>query len=273
LLLFCKKEVLAFLSNVTFSADDFGLTVGVNEAVERAFREGVLTQASLMVAGPAAADAVRRAKGMPGLKVGLHVVVVDGDSLLGHERLPLITSADGRFGRDQVGLGVRYFFSPAARRELRAEIWAQFEAFGRTGLVLHHADAHKHMHVHPTVGNYLIEVGKAFGLRRVRVPAEPPWVMAACGERVGWGERALYWWTRVLRGQVKRAGMEAGDFVFGIKWSGHMTGERVRRLLERLPEGEVEIYFHPATVRDEALVRLMPDYEHEAEFRALLELG
>jgi len=26
-------------------------------------------------------------------------------------------------------------------------------------------------------------------------------------------------------------------------------------------------------VRDEALVRLMPDYEHEAEFRALLELG
>ncbi len=260
------------MPNVTFSADDFGLTVGVNEAAERAFKEGVLRQASLMVAAPAAEDAVRRAKGMPGLKVGLHVVVVDGESLLGHERLPHITLKDGRFSRDQAGLGVRYFISAAARRELRAEILAQFEAFARTGLELHHADAHKHMHVHPTVGRYLIEVGKAFGLRRVRVPAEPPWVMAACGERVGWGERALYWWTRVLRGQVKRAGMQAGDFVFGVRWTGHMTVERVRRLLGRLPEGDVEIYFHPATVRDEALVRLMPDYEHEAEFRALMEL-
>jgi predicted glycoside hydrolase/deacetylase ChbG (UPF0249 family) len=156
---------------------------------------------------------------------------------------------------------------------LRAEILAQFEAFAATGLVLHHADAHKHMHVHPTVGRYLIEVGRGFGLRRVRVPAEPPAVMAACGERVGFGDRALYWWTRVLRRQVRQAGMQAGDFVFGIKWSGHMTVERVRRLLGRLPEGELEIYFHPATVRDEALMRLMPDYEHEAELRALLELG
>ncbi len=261
------------MPNVTFSADDFGLTLGVNEAVERAFREGVLRQASLMVAGPAAADAVRRAKGMKGLRVGLHVVVVDGDSLLGHGKLPHITLKDGRFSRDQVGLGVRYFASPAARRELRAEILAQFEAFAATGLALHHADAHKHMHVHPTVGRYLIEAGRAFGLRRVRVPAEPPPVMAACGERVGLGDWALYWWTRVLRGQVRQAGMEAGDFVFGIKWSGHMTGERVRRLLGRLPAGDVEIYFHPAVVRDAELRRRMPDYEHEAELQALLELG
>jgi hopanoid biosynthesis associated protein HpnK len=261
------------MAAVIFSADDFGLTESVNEAVERAFREGVLTQASLMVAGPAAADAVRRARAMPGLKVGLHVVVVDGDSVLGHGKLPRVTSGDGRFSRGQVGLAVRYFFSKAARRELRAEIAAQFEVFGRTGLVLHHADAHKHMHVHPTVGRYLIEAGRGFGLRRVRVPAEPPSVMKACGETVGFGEWALYWWTSVLRGQVRRAGMEAGDFVFGIKWSGHMTVERVRRLLGCLPEGKSEIYFHPASVRDEALMRLMPDYEHEAELRALLELG
>src|ERR1700757_235975 len=115
--------------HVVFSADDFGLTVSVNEAVEQACRMGRLTQASLMVAAPAAADAVARAKSLPGLNVGLHLVLVDGDSLLGHANLPHITGADGRFSTDQVGLGVRYFFSPAARRELRAEIEAQFAAF------------------------------------------------------------------------------------------------------------------------------------------------
>ena len=37
------------------TADDFGLDLAVNEAVERGHRDGVLTAASLMVAAPAAA--------------------------------------------------------------------------------------------------------------------------------------------------------------------------------------------------------------------------
>ena len=42
-------------------ADDFGRDIAVNEAVERACRDGILTCASLMVAAPAASDAVIRA--------------------------------------------------------------------------------------------------------------------------------------------------------------------------------------------------------------------
>lgn len=254
-----------------FSADDFGLTVSVNEAVEQSCRAGRLTQASLMVAAPEAADAVARAKALPGLNVGLHLVLVDGDSLLGHARLPHITQADGRFSVDQAALGVRYFFSPAARRELRAEIEAQFAAFAATGLVLHHADAHKHFLLHPTIAAMMIEIGRRYGLKRLRVPAEPPGVMKQLGERVGFGDYALYAWTRLLRWQAR--GMEMPDQVFGIKWSGHMTRERIERLLPLLPEGRSEIYFHPATVRDETLVRLMPDYEHVAEFEALCSKG
>ena len=59
--------------DLIFTADDFGLSDGVNEAVERAHTDGVLTHASLMVAGPAAADAVARARRLPGLRVGLHL--------------------------------------------------------------------------------------------------------------------------------------------------------------------------------------------------------
>jgi hopanoid biosynthesis associated protein HpnK len=256
-------------SQVVFSADDFGLTESVNEAVELAHRNGRLGQASLMVAAPAAADAVRRAKALPGLNVGLHLVLVDGESLLGHALLPTITGADGRFGTDQAALGVKYFFSPRARRELHAEIEAQFAAFAATGLALHHADAHKHFLLHPTIAGMMIAVGRTHGLKRLRVPAEPPHVMAALGERVGLGDRALYAWTRLLRLQAR--GLEVPDQVFGIKWSGHMTRARVEKLLAHLPPGRTEIYTHPATRRDETLVRLMPDYEHVAEFEALLD--
>ena len=240
----------------------------MNEAVEQGCRAGRLTQASLMVAAPAAADAVARAKALPGLNVGLHLVLVDGDSCAGHARLPYITGADGRFSVDQAALGVKYFFSPAARRELRAEIEAQFAAFAATGLELHHADAHKHFLLHPTIAAMMIEVGRKYGLKRLRVPAEPPGVMKKLGERVGFGDYALYAWTRLLRWQAR--GLDMPDQVFGIKWSGHMTRARIERLLKVLPEGRSEIYFHPATYRDEVLERLMPDYEHVAEFEALL---
>jgi hypothetical protein len=127
------------------------------------------------------------------------------------------------------------------------------------------------MHLHPTVGAMMLAAGREFGLRRIRVPAEPPDVMARCGTLVGWGDKALYHWSRLLRRQAHAAGIAANDHCFGLAWSGHMTAERVRRLLANLPDGDNEIYFHPAAERDPVLKRLMPDYEHEAELAALLD--
>ncbi len=178
------------------------------------------------------------------------------------------------------------------------EVAAQFEAFAATGLPLSHADAHKHMHLHPYVGRLLVDIGRRHGLPRVRVPAEPPSMMRRLGERPGFGARAMYAWTRVLRRRVRAAGMSAPDAVFGLAWSGHMTEERLTRLIDEvrpphpgpLPGGErekkalsppgrglgegtapdIELYFHPAAYHDPLLDRLMPAYEHEAELAALL---
>ena len=226
-----------------------------------------------MVAAPAAADAVARARRLPALQVGLHLVLVDGDSVLGHARLPHITTPDGRFRGTQAALGVRYFFSPAARRELAAEIAAQFAAYAATGLALHHADAHKHMHLHPTVAALMIRIAKLHGLTRLRVPAEPPAVLKSCGAVPNLGDHALFHWSKLLRRQARRAGLATTDHVFGLKWSGHMTTDRVTTLLRHLPPGSSEIYFHPAASRDATLIRLMPNYEHEAELGTLLQLS
>ncbi len=256
---------------VTFSADDFGLSESVNEAVEKAHRDGILQAASLMVAGPAAADAVRRAHANPGLRVGLHLVVIEGPAVLPPGQIPGLVDRDGQFPSDQLALGINYFFRPSIRRQLAAEIRAQFQAFAATGLALDHANAHKHMHLHPTVGAMMLRIGKAHGLARIRIPAEPPDVLARCGTAVAAGDRMLYRWTTLLRRQAKAAGVATNDHCFGLAWSGHMTADRVRALLANLPGGDSEIYFHPATKRDPLLDRLMPLYEHEAEFQALME--
>ena len=254
---------------VIFTADDFGLSEGVNEAVERACRDGLLTTASLMIAGPAAADAIRRARNLPQLRVGLHVVVIEGASVRPSAVRGLVDAA-GNFSNDQFGLSFDYFFRPRHRRQLRSEIRSQFSAFAKTGLRLDHANAHKHMQLHPTVGEILIEIGKTYNLPALRIPREPSGPMRRSGASVGVGGRMLNLWSTLLRQNALKAGIEVNDAVFGIAWSGHMTMERVLRLIPNIPTGLTELYFHPATWRDARLTQVMPDYEHEAELATLL---
>jgi chitin disaccharide deacetylase len=260
------------MKSIIFSADDFGLSEAVNEGIERAHRDGVLQAASLMVAAPAAADAVRRARANPSLRVGLHLVVIEGPAVLPQAAIPRLVDAAGQFPSNQLRLGLNYFFRPGIRRQLAAEIRAQFAAFAATGLRLDHANAHKHMHLHPTVGAMMLRIGRDYGLNRIRIPAEPPDVMARCGSPVGFGDKVLYRWADILRHQARAAGVAVNDHCFGLGWSGHMTTGRIRQLLRHLPDGESEVYFHPAARRDAVLDRLMPDYEHEAELATLLAI-
>ena len=248
-------------------ADDFGLSEGVNEAVEQAANHGILTSASLMVGAPAFADAVARAKRCPSLHVGLHLVVIEGTPVLPPAAIPGLVDGSGQFPSDQFRLGVNYFFRPDIRRQLAAEIRAQFEAFAATGLALDHANAHKHMHLHPTIGRMMIDIGRAFGLRAIRIPAEPP------GPGQTLGNRLLRHWCAVLRAQAKRADLRMNDHLLGLTETGRMTPEVLRAALESLPPGLTEIYFHPAVRRDPSLQRLMPGYDHLAEFAALMTVA
>lgn len=248
---------------VIFSADDFGMSVEVNEAIEEAHRKGLLSTASLMVAAPAFEDALRRAQKMPDLRLGLHLVVIEGDSLL---HLPVITDRQGWFGSNQLKLGFQYFFSPVTRAALKKEIHAQFQQFARTGLRLDHANAHKHMHLHPTIGQMMIQTGRTYGLKAVRTPMEPA---GPLGETPALGDQALEQWTRVLRHQIRKAGMKTNDSCFGLRWSGHMTPERIHQLIPQLPPGVSEIYFHPAKGQTRQMADLMPGYQPEQELATL----
>ena len=238
--------------------------------MELAHREGILGAASLMVAGAAAADAVQRARDLPTLRVGLHLVLVEGRAVLPHAAIPDLVDRNGWFGPNQWRRGFAYFFHPRIRRQLAAEIEAQFAAYAATGLPLDHADAHKHMHLHPTVARLMIAIGRRHGLRAIRVPAEPPSVLAACGTKPGIGARALHVWSGVLRRQARRAGLAIPDQVFGIAWSGAVTAGRLLTLAAQLPAGASEIYLHPARgpAAGEAELAALLDPRVRAAFRA-----
>ena len=62
------------MKNLIVTADDFGISKEVNDAVESAHMNGILTTTSLMVSEAFADDAVKRTAMMPNLGVGLHAV-------------------------------------------------------------------------------------------------------------------------------------------------------------------------------------------------------
>jgi hopanoid biosynthesis associated protein HpnK len=236
------------LNRLIVTADDFGLAPEVNEAVEQAHRSGILTAASLMVAAPAAADAVRRARAMPQLHVGLHLVLLEGRPALDLEHIPELTGTDGNLRSDMVRLAFELAASREVRRELLSEIAAQFELFQRTGLALDHVDAHKHFQLHPIVFGMIAAVGRQYGMRGMRVPVEPrPSGLSPSGPG---GGHFLRWWGSLIRARARANGLQVPDAVYGLAWSGAMTQPRILSLLRSLPEGIVEIYTHPAT-RDE----------------------
>jgi hopanoid biosynthesis associated protein HpnK len=169
-----------------------------------------------------------------------------------------------------VQAGVNLFFNPAARAQLLAEVTAQFEAFARTGLPFDHVNAHKHFHLHPTIAGTILKVGKKFRMRAARLPIEPRAVLAKVEPGAYRAEPVVDLWASLARDRFRRAGILVPDQVFGLKWSGAMTAERVKGLIEHLPQGLSEIYLHPAVG---AYPGSAPGYRYAEELGALLSRG
>ena len=250
------------------TADDFGAALAVNEAVEMAHCQGVLSAASLMVTGDAFADAVARAKAMPSLGVGLHLVLVEGRPCLPPEQVPDLVDSQGRFRANMALAGITIFAKPAARRQLFAEVAAQFAIFAETGLPLDHVNTHKHFHLHPTISSAILASGRRYGMKAIRAPIEPRGVLARIETSEGRFDMAQPW-ARLVRRRMRKAGLLVPDQVFGLTWSGALDTQRLRGLIANLPAGLSEIYCHPAT--DDRYPGHAPGYAYRAELAALMD--
>ncbi len=131
--------------------------------------------------------------------------------------LPDLVGADGRFRTDMAGLGLEIFLSPRVRRQLAAEIEAQFKAYADTGLPLDHVNTHKHFHLHPTIADLIVRIGRDYGLKAMRTPAEPREVLIAV-EPFGTPPPPAYLtapWAWLGKGRLRRDGIATPDQVFG----------------------------------------------------------
>jgi chitin disaccharide deacetylase len=261
------------MKELIINADDFGLSPGANRAIVKAWQEGVLTSASLMAGGSAFAEAVALARGNPGLQVGLHLTLVQGNAVFPHAGFPSIVDRQGSFTNDPVHAGMRYFFLKPLRKQLFREIEGQIEKFRETGLPLSHIDGHLNIHMHPVVFDILRELMPRHGITSFRLSRERLGVDIRLSRRRLFGKAAdAFIFARLAarcQPLLDRRGIGYAAEVKGLLNSGRMTEEYLLQALEVLQEGVTEIYFHPGCHPDAELRKWMPDYRHEEELAAL----
>ena len=262
------------MKQLIITADDFGLSGGVNRAIEQGWKNGLLTVASVMPGAPAFAEAVKISRRNPGLQVGLHLTLAQGLAVLPPAEIPELVDGGGNFSANPIRAGLRYFLDRGLYCQLKREIEAQIKKVLDAGIALTHIDGHLNMHLHPTVLRILSELMPRYGITTIRVPQE------RLAENLRFdGRRKLGKTLENLvfgfladhaRPELDRIGMIYASEVKGVLNSGQMTEAYVLNILDGLRDGLTEIYFHPGILPDAEISRRMPDYRHQEELAAIL---
>ena len=270
------------------NADDFGLTSGVNRAIAELHAEGVLTSATLMARAARTDEAVAIALATPTLGVGCHVVLVDGEPVLGArgDISNLVNPKSGRFRSSLPGfLAWLCCEWPLRNRavvgEIEAEAAAQIALLQGRGLRLTHIDTHKHTHMFPAVLRPVLRAAKAAGISAVRNPFEPAWSLRATSN-APWLRRAEVSLLRRLfesafRRIVAEEGFRTTDGSIGVAATGTLDSGGVSSLLKQMPPGTWELVTHPGyndAELAEVRTRLRDSRETELEaLKGLRQLG
>ena len=165
--------------SIIVNADDLGYSVWTDNGIFRAFQDGLVSSASLLVNGASAASAANRARAQD-MCLGLHLNLTEGRPLSPFDSIPQLLSPDGKL------LYKEAFWTAAAAAckeetsskskffdQVVLETRAQLAHFHElTGTPARHVDGHQHIHIAPGVASVLAPLFKSEGILSTRIPDE-----------------------------------------------------------------------------------------------------
>lgn len=211
--------------SLIINADDLGISAEVNEGVFIAYDAGVITDASLLVKGAYAPQAIREIKRRGSFHVGIHL---DLDHLLGW-RSPGIEA----YSREELN---RLMDTADFRKKLHKEINSQIVAFLDTGLIPSHIDTHHHCHGFPQVFVALIEAMDGYGIKAIRFSRDGYHLLGR--ENIQLSPECAAW----MEGKMKKR---------GIAYPDRLIDPLFPFSLLELPPGVSELMVHPSKGGDQ----------------------
>lgn len=272
------------------NADDFGLTSGVNRAIAEAHRRGVVSSATLMANSRAFEDAIDLARsllrGSTTFGVGCHVVLLDGEPLLGGDEVHSLLQPVGENGDRQLRTSLSDFAMAALRGklnadEIQAEAMAQMRRVQSAGIRLSHFDTHKHAHMFSAVLRPLLRAARALDVPAVRNPIGRFFPLPLSKLL-----RQSRLWTRFtqmsvlrslaarFRAEVLAHGLRTTDGTFGVLVTGVLDLNLFLTIVDSIPQGTWEFVCHPGyndSDLDQVRTRLRQSRAQELEVLTSVE--
>jgi predicted glycoside hydrolase/deacetylase ChbG (UPF0249 family) len=248
------------------TADELGLSSTRNQGIVDAHCKGIVTSASMLAYGPAFREAVKIAKSLPTLDIGLHLNLSEGEPLvLGHKTL---VGPDGNFwGRQEARRRARE--SVFDLREIERETEAQIETLKAAKIKISHLNSVDHLHIRGNLGQPISVVAKKHGIRCFRCPADkvrPP-SLKLDPERSKAVEEYHQSAVKAI-GVYAQQRMRSTENFGGAALTGFITPDLLVETLRSLPVGLTELMVHPGKKAAESGFE-GPD--REAEVRALTD--
>jgi predicted glycoside hydrolase/deacetylase ChbG (UPF0249 family) len=240
------------------NADDMGLHRGINQAVLRCHREGILTSVSVCANGAAFEEAVAGLDQAQGLGVGVHLTLVGERALSDAPRL----APEGRLPSYFTDLFRRLALARIPEAEIEQELVAQVSRVREAGIRVCHLDSHQHVHLHPTLLPIVVRVARRFEIHGLRV--------AAClnpfaGVRPALVSLFAHRAARRLPGTELRR----PDVLLGVSQTGRLDEAGLLKLIPRLPNGTSELVCHPGIEVDGMADTYRWGFHWEGEVAAL----
>ena len=247
------------MRSLIVTGDDFGALPGVNAAIARAYDEGILTGASLIITGEFVNQAVALARERPDLATGLHLALCDARSASPPGAIPDLVTPDGRFPASPGRTGIVHWIWRRRRSgQLEQEIRAQLERYLETGLSLDHIDGHHHLHMHPVVFEILLRCIEDYKIPCVRLVDEDRTARRRGDPLLGEIVAATF---GLLAAHHRRALTRLGsafapDRVYGLRATDRLDLQEWLRMLPRIRASTVEVYTHPDAGTEEGRLQL-----------------
>lgn len=256
---------------VIINADDFGLCDGVNKAVAQAHTDGVLTSATIMANMPAANEAVKIARQLPTLGIGVHLNLTEGRPLSKDTCIDRLLDADGQFACSPAKLSLFSLAGHKIREAIRAELAAQIQWVIDNGLKPTHLDSHKHIHTFPQLFSIVCQLAGRFQIPAIRWPFEPkelsqiPWPLTSADGR----KRAKKVRIMARINRVQNSDFLKTDALLGIAHTGKIDVNFFKAVALYNSAATAEVMTHPgfADGLDPGKTRLL--HQRKVELEAL----
>ncbi|MHC1742273.1 MAG: carbohydrate deacetylase [Syntrophobacteraceae bacterium] len=237
------------------NADDLGYTRGINEAIVRCARQGLLRSATIMAGGAAFEHAVDVARDAPDLGIGVHLAMTELRPVLNAVWLPGLLNGAKTLPAAAWTLYRLLATNRAVLESLRHELSGQMEKVLARGIQPTHVDSHKHLHALPIILDVVLDVARQFGVRWIRNPFDDTAVLSM--DRVvhprsrgtfraqSAKARAIRIFKSCFETRVFRAGLASPGHFFGVALTGVWSADALALLARHLPPGVSEVMFHP----------------------------